>query len=130
MDVFNYRTNRATYWMAVGTVVVLMIGLTVIFGKPPHVAEVVLIMTGVPRLHDIGKSGWLVLWPLGLELLGAIGAFAFLPQESAVQVMGLVMLVIFGLMIWLGCIPGQDFENRFGPPPGPGIQWGRRSKVG
>jgi uncharacterized membrane protein YhaH (DUF805 family) len=130
MGVFNYRTNRATYWMAVGTVVVLTIGLTVAFGKPPHVAEVVLIMIGVPRLHDIGKSGWLVLGPLGLELFGAIGALALLPRENAMQAVGLVMLVIFGLMIWLGCIPGQDFENRFGPPPGTGIQWGRRPKAG
>jgi uncharacterized membrane protein YhaH (DUF805 family) len=120
---FSGRTNRATYWTGVAVILILMIVIGVVTRKPPHIAEVVLIILGVPRLHDIGKSGWLVLWPIGLEVVGAICAFGFLPLESAMAVMGLVVLIIAGLMIWLGCIRGQDVENRFGPPPSPGIGW-------
>ena len=65
--------------------------------------------------------------PIGLEIAGLIAAFGFLPMDSAMAVMGLVVLVIFGLMIWLGCIRGQDVENRFGSPPPPGIGWKKRA---
>lgn len=92
-------------------------------GKPPHVSEFLLILLGVPRLHDIGKSGWLVLWPIGLEIVGLIVALGFLPLDSAMAVMGVVASIIFGLMIWLGCLRGEDAENRFGPPPSSGIGW-------
>ncbi len=128
MRAFEGRTNRATYWTAIAVIAALMIAATLWAGKPPQVGEIVLIFVGVPRLHDIGKSGWLVLWPLGLELVGGIGAIIFLPRETALQVVGLVMLIIAGLMIWLGCIPGQGSENRFGPPPASGIQLGRPKK--
>ena len=128
MRAFEGRSNRATYWTAIAVIVALMVAVTLWAGKPPHIAEIVLIFVGVPRLHDIGKSGWLVLWPLGLELVGGIGALIFLPRETALQVLGVVMLIIAGLMIWLGCIPGQDSENRFGAPPASGIRWGKPKK--
>ena len=60
---FSGRTNRATYWTGIAVILVLMSVIGVATGKPPHIGEVVLIFLGVPRLHDIGKSGWLVLCP-------------------------------------------------------------------
>jgi len=120
---FSGRTNRATYWVGIVTVLVLMIAIGMATGKPPHIGEVVLIALGVPRLHDIGKSGWLVLWPLGVEVVGIAGALILLPLESVMAAGGLIVLIIFGLMIWLGCVRGEEGENRFGPPPPPGIGW-------
>lgn len=126
---FSGRTNRATYWTGFIIILGLMTAIGVATGKPPHVGEFVLIFLGVPRLHDIGKSGWLVLWPIGLELLGVISAVVFLPPQQVFVVGGLIVLVIVGLMTWLGCIRGEGGENRFGPPPLPGIGWRKPGQV-
>jgi uncharacterized membrane protein YhaH (DUF805 family) len=37
--------------------------------------------------------------------------------------MGVFVVVVAGLMIWLGCVPGQPFANRFGEPPASGFLW-------
>ncbi|MDB5680109.1 DUF805 domain-containing protein [Sphingomonas bacterium] len=46
----------------------------------------------VRRLHDQGTSGWLILT-------------TFIPY------IGLIFVLVFG------CIPGNDFENEYGPDP-------------
>ena len=96
------------------------------------------------RLHDFGKSGWLVLLPivvgigalcLGLLFggLGAIGALVAIftngaePSAWAAVFAGLgIMLAFLGLaaiaklvfMLWVGLSPGDPGDNRYGPPPG------------
>ena len=44
------------------------------------------------RLHDLGQSGWLML-------------------------IGVIPLVGWALLIWLGFFPGNDGENRYGAEP-------------
>jgi len=91
------------------------------------------------RLHDLGKSGWTILIPVGLMLLASFGAFA-LGGDELVQAMrymqansgeisdngarlllifaGVIVLIQGGFTIWLGSKNGEPGSNRFGPPPG------------
>jgi uncharacterized membrane protein YhaH (DUF805 family) len=126
MKFLKGRMNRASYWLALGVLAGL---LTLIAFYDPSFARVnegVLVLLCVPRLHDIGRSGWWVLGIFAIELLGAFVGFGLFRGEASVQVMGAFVLIIFGLVLWLGFIPGQGDANRFGEPPAPGL--GRRSK--
>lgn len=85
------------------------------------------------RLHDFGKSGWLYLAPLILTvLLGVVMAvvggasLAMLSGEddgaaiagAALAIGGLIVLLNFGFLLWVGLSRGDPGENRYGPPPG------------
>lgn len=123
MDFLKGRTNRATYWLTVGICISLYAAIFLITGDHVSVSEIVLLIICIPRLHDIGKSGW---WSGGLilvELALLALTITFLPLEQAQQAMGVFVLIVAGLMIWLGCVPGQPFANKFGEPPAPGFLW-------
>ena len=124
MSFMRGRINRAVYWLIVCVAIAMYVVIDLVARKPTGVSEVVLVFLCVPRLHDIGRSGWLVLWPILFEVGGAIAAFTLLPLATATAAMGVVVLVIATLLIWLGCIPGQPTANKFGDPPTPGL--GRR----
>jgi uncharacterized membrane protein YhaH (DUF805 family) len=119
------RMNRAMFWLCVAIIVVLYGVVTFYFQRRTPVSEVVLVILCVPRLHDIGRSGWLVLGPLALEIGAAIAAFTFLPPGSALPALGIVTLIVAGLIVWLGCIPGDPGSNRYGDSPPPGIKFER-----
>jgi uncharacterized membrane protein YhaH (DUF805 family) len=124
--------NRATYFLSLAIVVGLYVVVALVLPKPPSVAEVILIALGVPRLHDIGLSGWWAGGVIVAEILVAIAVFVTLPMASAMIAMGLFVLVVLGLMIWLGAIRGDTGANRFGEAPPPGVGFGTlvRSKQG
>jgi uncharacterized membrane protein YhaH (DUF805 family) len=121
--------NRATYWLTLGIIIVFTV-LFNLFGKRQvGVSEVLLLFICVPRLHDVGKSGW---WAGGFflgELALLALSFATLPLIYATIPMGLYVLIVGGLMIWLGTMPGDPAANRFGEPPPPGIGLARPKKV-
>jgi len=123
------RMNRATFWLALGAVVALYAAIAFFGNRTVAVNEIVLIIACVPRLHDIGRSGWLVLGPIALELGAVALAFSALPTDVTGTIMGCVALVIIGLIVWLGCIPGNPAANRFGDPPPPGLSFGRPKKL-
>ncbi len=127
MGFLNTRTNRATYWASAVLVAALYALLNVLLPTRSSVSEVVLVILCVPRLHDIGRTGWLVLAPLALEIAAAVGLF-ILPQDDGYVVFGVAVLIILGAMVWLGVIPGEPEANRFGDPPPPGVQFRRRPK--
>jgi uncharacterized membrane protein YhaH (DUF805 family) len=128
MNFLKGRANRAIYWLSIGLVVVLYAGISMLSRKQVGVSEGVLLAVAVPRLHDIGRTGWLTLVPIGIEVVGLIAAFSMLPLETAKIAMGVVTLVIAALMIWLGAIPGQPSLNSFGEPPVPGLgAWRKRN---
>ena len=129
MGILRGRTNRATYLCGLA-IVAAMVALVVLFapdGKMP--LEVVLVFLCVPRLHDIGRSGWYVLAFVLVEIVGVIVAFTTLPLESAASGLWWVTLVWIALALGLGLIPGESSANRFGEPPAPGIQWGKTPKT-
>jgi uncharacterized membrane protein YhaH (DUF805 family) len=121
MGFLQGRTNRATYWFSLGIVAVLLAIIALVFRGPAKVSEFVLIMVCVPRLHDIGRSGWIAAAVVLAEIGVAIGGVFVFPVESFFAAMGVVVLLIAGLLIWLGTIPGEPLANRFGEQPAPGI---------
>ena len=123
------RINRGEYWLALGIIVAFLIVVSVLGVRPPQVVELMLIFLCVPRLHDLGKSGWWVCIPLAIELVGAVAAFASFSVDEAYVVFGGVMLVVVGCVVVLGLIPGQPNANRFGDPPQSMFAFKERRKV-
>ncbi len=122
------RINRATYWVWLGLILGLYRLFNLLSSKHTAVSEVVLILVCVPRLHDIGKSGW---WAGGFflaEIVIAVISFATLPLKLATVPLGLFVVIVAGLMIWLGAIAGDPLANRFGEPPARGVTLTRPRK--
>ncbi len=92
----------------------------------------------VKRLHDIGLSGWIAAIPYGGTLVGCVvagismGAATLMNMQAfenedptailaavgpAMGIMGLVLLLIVGFLLWFVFAPGQPGTNRFGPNP-------------
>src|SRR5262245_347068 len=122
MRALRGRTNRALYWVGLCTVALLFTVLNLLSSNPVGVSEAVLIFLCVPRLHDIGKSGWFVLIGVGIELVAMIIGFSFFSLDDARSVIGWGTLIILGLLVWLGTIPGNPGPNAWGEPPAPGLQ--------
>jgi uncharacterized membrane protein YhaH (DUF805 family) len=80
-------------------------------------ATVLWLWAGIPRLHDIGRSGW---WAVGV-LAFVAGAVAAASTVGALMVPPMRYLGVrleAALILWLGVAEGEAVENRFGPPPG------------
>jgi uncharacterized membrane protein YhaH (DUF805 family) len=117
----NARINRTVYWTAISGGAAIYGILYFVSQKHVSVSEALLILIAIPRLHDIGLSGW---WAGGVfvaEIVIGILALTMIPLEQAAIVMGITVLLIAGLMVWLGCKPGEAVANAFGGPPLPGL---------
>lgn len=90
------------------------------------------------RLHDMGRSGWLVAIPVALAVLAmlmatgaALGGMATagfdggIGMAAGMGLAGLIGILAFlaniALVIWLGITAGEPGDNRFGPPPTPRV---------
>ena len=112
---FSGRASRPEYWWWVlFTALVAIIPLSILATFIPSLA------LASRRLHDIGKSGWWQILPLGGLILGL-----FLRSEAAFWLMGpmalLVSLVLFLgsivlLIVWLAK-KGDEGPNKYGPDP-------------
>ena len=95
------------------------------------------------RLHDFGKSAWLILIPVGIGflagmlalILGGVSVFSaalavlddgsdheawtslFAGLGVMLACLGVAALVKFAFILWVGLSPGVPGPNRFGPPP-------------
>lgn len=85
------------------------------------------IAVGVRRLHDIDRTGWWILLPLGPYLLGLvllIGGMAQAANGGGMGGMAGIGMLLFGislitailLLVWY-CMPGTAGPNRFGEDP-------------
>jgi len=126
MGFLSGRANRATYWFSLGVVALLVVTGALLFHAPVKVSEIVLVFVCVPRLHDIGRSGWIAGGVFLVEIAVITAAALLLQDEDGIlAVAGVMALVIAGLLIWLGCIPSDRVSNAYGGQPGPGIGFGR-----
>lgn len=87
------------------------------------------IAVGVRRLHDVNRSGWWILLPLGPIFLGAILMGASLVSAMSGGGAGFSGAAMFGGVLMLGglacailllvwyCTPGTAGPNRFGEDP-------------
>jgi uncharacterized membrane protein YhaH (DUF805 family) len=140
------RIGRKDFWIGV---LILFVAWTIapVFHLLAPVIWVLLLYPWVcvfaKRLHDFGRSGWLILLPVaagavavtlglvfgGIAGLGALWSLAFGWADPGawalvfgglgvmagfVALAGVVKLVF---VLWVGLSPGQAGPNRFGPPP-------------
>ena len=137
---FDGRLRRSHFWIswvilfATGCVlnVIPLLNLIGIVLLWPHLA------IGVKRLHDMGKSGWLIAIPYAVMFIGfifavvQIGFSAFANMEAieaedpaviistfgpAFGIIGLTWIVGIAFWLWIGIGEGQRGDNRFGPNP-------------
>jgi uncharacterized membrane protein YhaH (DUF805 family) len=121
MSFLSGRMNRATYWAGIALLVLLYGVANLVSERPKGVSEVLVILLAIPRLHDLGKSGWWVLVPLLLEVSAIVVAFTIFELQDAMTLMGAVVLAIAGMVVWLGIVPSQLHANRYGDLPTPGL---------
>lgn len=140
---FEGRIRRSHFWIAWGILFVggMVLGMIPILGG---IIGLLLIWPNlaiyVKRLHDMDKTGWLVLVPIGLTLvlgvvavmIAGVGAMSLGEYEddpaALMAVMGpaaavflLIFLVQIGFLIWIGATPGTPGDNRYGPDPKGGV---------
>jgi len=124
MKALAYRTNRATYAVSLAIFVVVVAILMGTWGKPGP-TEVIAAFIVIPRLHDIGRSGWWYV-PLALGSLAAVlVGFQFGGLEGGQIAGGLYVLFALALLALLALIPGQPIANKWGESPDSGISWKR-----
>jgi uncharacterized membrane protein YhaH (DUF805 family) len=118
------RINRARYWAYV-TAALALCTIVWIFSPTGPYFSVFTMFICVPRLHDIGRSGWFALGFSSAEIELATQLFPYRPPPFIeVPTAGTMVLaaVVVGAFIWLGVIPGQPGANKFGPPCPPGLR--------
>lgn len=75
----------------------------------------------VRRFHDIGKSGWWVLFPVAVAMIAGSLMVVMIQSEDvspvAAGVLGLVYLGVIILMWYWWCKPSQPGPNRYGEQP-------------
>lgn len=118
----EYRVNRVTYWFSLGLLLAMTFAARYVSSKPFTVSEGIVAVFCVPRLHDIGKSGWIAIGLVAVEFV------LLLVSDANLTLVGIYVLTMIGLIIWLGCIPGDAQPNKWGDPPQPGLSLGKRRK--
>ena len=123
MRLFNYRMNRATFALLLTALVFAYVVMVNTMERVPG-AEALVALIAIPRLHDIGRSGW---WLLTL-FAGEIAAVAIGWQGGTEGILiagGLYVLFALLVLIVLAAIPGEREPNRWGDPPPGGINFQR-----
>lgn len=138
---FEGRTRRSHFW--IGWLICL--GAGVVAGMIPIIGGLISIALiwpnlaiSVKRLHDMGKSGWLVAVPWAVGIIGCIAAFSmmgisaftnasalengdpaaiFALMGPAIGLFAVIGLVGLGFLLWIGLSDSQPGDNRFGPNP-------------
>lgn len=120
MNLFGRRINRATFWLIFGLAIALNVAIAW-SGSHSSAPGVVLALYCVFRLHDIGRSGKWVLLVLGLQFVGAMTAFQYVPDHQIPTALYFLEFLLLPAVIWLGSTPGEPVSNGWGGPPPPGI---------
>ena len=138
---FEGRTRRSHFWIGW----LICFGAGFVAGLIPIIGQLISIALiwpnlaiSVKRLHDMGKSGWLVVIPWVASIIGGIVAVSMmgvsaLSNASALEdgdpaaimallgpamgIVGVVLLVCLGFLLWIGLAEGQPGDNRYGPNP-------------
>lgn len=136
------RIGRQSFWIAI----LILIGVNVVLGWIPLIGALVGLALIYPsvcvyskRLHDMGKSGWLQVWPIAICVVlfivagvsvggaAAMGAFSGSDDLAAGAAMGgmgmmaisvgLAFVIAIGFLLWLGLTPSEAGANKYGEPP-------------
>ena len=119
------RINRATYFVCLAILAVIWTAAIVTNVRVP--GEIFAVIFAVPRLHDIGKSAWWAAAVIVLEMIVVFVALPFALAAGKTTILelagGLVAVMLWTLMIALGCIRGQEGVNKFGEAPPAGVSF-------
>jgi uncharacterized membrane protein YhaH (DUF805 family) len=138
---FEGRTRRSHFW--IGWLICL--GAGVVAGWIPLIGffiSIALIWPNlaitVKRLHDLGMSGWVAAVPFVANIVGfvmivvSVGASVFMNAAAlenedpaailaligpAFGILGLLLLVNFGFLLWVGLVDGKPGSNKYGSNP-------------
>ena len=125
---YRGRFGRGMYWFLLGVIASMYLWvwmyLSINLLDAPYGNGLILLTLCVPRLHDMGKSGWFVLFA-GVPVLFAamIGPYFSLEGQNTVAL--LMLSAIAGFVILLGVVPGDPKPNRWGSPPDLGLAFRR-----
>lgn len=130
------RIGRKDFWLGAA----VLIGAGLVGGLIPVAGPLVSLALIVPwtcltakRLHDFGRSGWLVLAAVVPSTISAAMALftalatanvatlglAFAGASLTLMVSTLAMLVSLGFLLWVGLKPSDAAPNAYGPAPAP-----------
>ena len=140
---FEGRTRRSHFWIGW----LILLGVGVVAGWLPIIGGLISLALiwpnlaiSVKRLHDMGKTGWLVAIPwassivffmVGLVMVGmaavANGMTDYDFDEDPAAILALIgpgmiafllsAVVPLIFLLWIGLVEGQKGDNRFGPNP-------------
>jgi uncharacterized membrane protein YhaH (DUF805 family) len=115
---FSGRASRAVFWQYILVYLVIGFVLSVVWRVLGDLFSLALFLPTlgltIRRLHDIGKSGWLILLPAIPGFLVATFMFVFWPLAI---VAAFAALICAGYLIYLYVQPGVAGSNEFGPAP-------------
>ena len=140
---FNGRARRSEYWYFTLANLIIVIILSVLdkvlglkignsnSGILNTIYSLAVFLPGLAvmtrRLHDVGKSGWLLLITYGIMIaagiVGAVSAFSAIAGGGTPSFglgLGLAVIVILAVAIWmliLFCTNGDEGANQYGPDP-------------
>ncbi len=124
------RIGRKEFWIGFVTLFIVKFLVGLLPRPLDLLAGLVLVWPGIcinaKRLHDLGRTGWLMLAPfLGTLFLGiaamvvsGAGMGQDLPLIASASLGLLVLILDLGYLLWLGVGKGDVGANRFGPSPG------------
>jgi uncharacterized membrane protein YhaH (DUF805 family) len=120
------RINRATYWVWLIPLIVVVVAIAVINvfiamsapGLSIRGAEWLFLLAFVPRLHDVGRSGW---WGAGVIFGNEITSELTLHRLVPMTVGSAVIWLTVALAVYLGAQSGRGTSNIFGDPPPAGV---------
>ena len=139
---FEGRLRRSHFW--IGWLILFGVNIVISWIPIINLFGVVLIWPNlaisVKRLHDMGKSGWLIAIPWVGSIIAFVAGFAMMIaaaeangysedyfENNPAAVFGMMgpafgLFAIAGLLglaflLWIGLVDSQKGENRFGPNP-------------
>jgi len=138
---FEGRTRRSHFWIGW----LICFGASAVANMLPIIGQFISLALiwpnlaiSVKRLHDMGKSGWLVVIPWVACIVGGVVALSMmgvsalsnapaLEEGDPVAILGLlgpamgvvvlIGLICLGFLLWIGLSDSQPGDNRFGPNP-------------
>ena len=138
---FEGRTRRSHFWIGW----LICFGASAVANMIPIIGQLISLALiwpnlaiAVKRLHDMGKSGWLVVIPWVAAIVGGIAAIAMMGVSAlsnasgledgdpaaimallgpAMGIIAVIGLICLGFLLWIGLAEGQPGDNRYGPNP-------------
>ena len=114
------RIGKRDFWVAFVMIMAASVALNLV--KPVgQVLGLLLLWPQVcintKRLHDAGRTAWLLLFPAAVTLACAGVALAGPSGPVAETAFAVAMATSFVFLLWVGLSAGDLEHNRFGPPP-------------